>query len=37
LYRSLSADGNPTLKTILAVMKVMGLALAVMPDPATSA
>lgn len=27
LYRSFSASGNPTLKTTLAVMKAMGLAL----------
>ena len=32
LYRSLSADGNPTLKTILAVMKAIGFSLAVAPD-----
>jgi probable addiction module antidote protein len=25
LYRSFSADGNPTLKTILAVMKALGV------------
>lgn len=33
LYRSLSADGNPTLKTTLAVMKAIGFSLAVAPDP----
>lgn len=33
LYRSLSADGNPTLKTILSVMKAIGFSLAVAPDP----
>jgi probable addiction module antidote protein len=37
LYRSLSAEGNPTLKTILVVMKVIGLALAIVPAPANSA
>ena len=34
LYRSLSADGNPTLKTTLAVMKAIGFSLAIAPDPA---
>lgn len=33
LYRSLSADGNPTLKTTLAVMKAIGFSLAIEPDP----
>ena len=37
LYRSLSANGNPTLKTTLAVMKAIGLALAIAPDSAGSA
>ena len=27
LYRSFSADGNPTLKTTIAVMKALGIAL----------
>lgn len=27
LYRSLSADGNPTLKTTLAVLKALGIEL----------
>ena len=34
LYRSLSADGNPTLKTTLAVMKAIGISLSVAADPA---
>lgn len=29
LYRSLSADGNPTLKTLLAVLKAVGMRLSV--------
>jgi probable addiction module antidote protein len=29
LYRSFSAEGNPTLKTTLAVMKALGVDLAV--------
>ena len=29
LYRSFSAEGNPTLKTMLAVMKALGVDLAV--------
>lgn len=32
LYRSLSAKGNPTLKTLLAVLKTVGLRLSVEPD-----
>lgn len=36
LYRSLSANGNPTLKTTLAVMKAIGFSLAVAPDPNSS-
>jgi probable addiction module antidote protein len=33
LYRTLSADGNPTLKTTLSIMKAMGLSLTVAPFP----
>ena len=32
LYRALSAKGNPTLKTILAVLKAVGMKLSVEPD-----
>lgn len=32
LYRTLSAKGNPTLKTLLAVLKVVGMKLSVEPD-----
>jgi probable addiction module antidote protein len=32
LYRALSAKGNPTLKTILAVLKAVGMRLSVEPD-----
>jgi len=32
LYRTLSANGNPTLKTLLAVLKVVGMKLSVEPD-----
>ena len=32
LYRTLSARGNPTLKTLLAVLKVMGMRLTVEPE-----
>lgn len=32
LYRSLSAKGNPTLKTLLAVLKAVGMRLSVEPD-----
>ena len=32
LYRALSPKGNPTLKTILAVMKVVGMKLSVEPS-----
>ncbi len=32
LYRSLSAKGNPTLKTLLAVLKSVGMRLSVEPD-----
>ncbi len=31
LYRSFSADGNPTLKTTIAVMKVLGIELTAKP------
>ncbi|HMO49231.1 MAG TPA: putative addiction module antidote protein [Rubrivivax sp.] len=31
LYRSFSADGNPTLRTTLAVMKALGIALSAKP------
>jgi probable addiction module antidote protein len=33
LYRSLSPKGNPTLKTLLAVLNTMGLRLSVVPQP----
>lgn len=32
LYRALSAKGNPTLKTLLAVLKAMGMKLSVEPE-----
>lgn len=32
LYRSLSATGNPTLKTLLAVLKTVGMRLSVEPE-----
>jgi len=32
LYRTLSAKGNPTLKTLLAVLKVVGMKLSVEPE-----
>ena len=32
LYRPLSANGNPTLKTLLAVLKAVGMKLSVEPD-----
>ena len=32
LYRALSPKGNPTLKTLLAVLKTVGLRLSVEPD-----
>lgn len=32
LYRSLSAKGNPTLKTLLAVLKTVGMRLSVEPE-----
>ena len=33
LYRALSAKGNPTLKTLLAVLKTVGMRLSVEPEP----
>jgi probable addiction module antidote protein len=33
LYRSFSANGNPTLKTTIAVMKALGIELAAKPTP----
>jgi probable addiction module antidote protein len=37
LYRTLSAKGNPTLKTLLAVLKAVGMKLSVEPEhPATA-
>ncbi len=33
LYRSLSPKGNPTLKTLIAVLDAMGLSLSVVPQP----
>lgn len=36
LYRSLSAEGNPTLKTTLSIMKAMGLSLTVAPVPSAT-
>ena len=32
LYRALSPNGNPTLKTLLAVLKAVGMKLSVEPD-----
>ncbi|XLZ69831.1 transcriptional regulator [Massilia sp. SR12] len=32
LYRTLSAKGNPTLRTLLAVLKTVGMRLSVEPD-----
>ena len=37
LYRTLSAKGNPTLKTLLAVLKAVGMKLSVEPDQYTTA
>ena len=34
LYRTLSAKGNPTLKTLLAVLKAVGMKLSVEPEQA---
>ena len=33
LYRALSPKGNPTLKTLLAVLKTVGMRLSVEPEP----
>jgi probable addiction module antidote protein len=33
LYRTLSPKGNPTLKTLLAVLKTIGMRLSVEPSP----
>lgn len=35
LYRSFSEEGNPTLKTLLAVMQVLGLDITAQPHVAT--
>ncbi|MGD0939824.1 MAG: addiction module antidote protein [Terracidiphilus sp.] len=37
LYRALSPKGNPTLKTLVAVLKTVGLRLSVTPEPKTRA
>ncbi|MGX7705319.1 addiction module antidote protein [Methylobacterium sp. Gmos1] len=37
LYRTLSDEGNPQLKTLMAVLKALGLKLAVAPVVATEA
>lgn len=37
LYRALSPKGNPTLKTLMAVLKAVGLRLAVAPDASEQA
>lgn len=37
LYRSLSPKGNPTLKTLLAVLKSVGLRLSVQPETSVTA
>ncbi|MGU7784707.1 addiction module antidote protein [Burkholderia sp. PU8-34] len=37
LYRALSPNGNPTLRTLLAVLKTVGLRLSVEPAPQTHA
>ena len=34
LYRALSAGGNPEVRSLLAILKAMGLCLAVRPEPA---
>ena len=36
LYRALSAKGTPTLKTLLAVLKAVGMKLSVEPDQAAA-
>ena len=35
LYRSFSGDGNPTLKTTIAVMKALGMQLSARPQGTT--
>jgi probable addiction module antidote protein len=37
LYRALSAKGNPTLKTLLAVLKTVGMRLSVEPEEQAAA
>lgn len=37
LYRTLSPKGNPTLKTLLAVLKTLGMRLSVEPEQAVAA
>ena len=37
LYRTLSAKGNPTLKTLLAILKTVGMRLSVEPEEHASA
>lgn len=37
LYRALSAKGNPTLKTLLAVLKTVGMRLSVEPEHRSAA
>jgi probable addiction module antidote protein len=37
LYRALSAKGNPTLKTLLAVLKAVGMRLSVEPEHRSAA
>lgn len=37
LYRALSSKGNPTLKTLLAVLKTVGMRLSVEPEQAVTA
>ena len=36
LYRALSPKGNPTLKTLIAVLKTVGMRLSVEPEQATA-
>ena len=37
LYRTLSANGNPTLKTLIAVLKAVGMKLSVEPEQQAAA
>ncbi len=37
LYRSLSPKGNPTMKTLIAVLKTLGLRLSIAPEPPANA